>query len=136
MRAIHPGTLGVLTRCDRFLIRNTSAAPAVARRHVGEVLSDSPPAVVDVVALLVSELATNCVRYVKTDFTVSIEQTAHSVRVDVADDDGAGVTMQRPGPDETTGRGLRIVERLADDWGVTQVVNGRGKSVWFTLQLP
>jgi anti-sigma regulatory factor (Ser/Thr protein kinase) len=121
---------------DCYLIRNTPAAPALARRYVDEALSDSPRAVVDAIALMVSELATNCVRYVSSDFTVSIERTANEVRVDVADDDAGRVEMRRPGPDELTGRGLRIVDELSDSWGVSNAADGGGKSVWFTLQLP
>lgn len=119
-----------------FVIHNTPAAPHVARRLVDSALSSSPREVVDVVALMVSELATNCVRYVDTDFTLSIEQTPDSVRVDVADGRDGGVTMQRPAPDEPTGRGLRIVDALADQWGVDDAVESGGKSIWFTLRLP
>lgn len=118
-----------------FVIHNTPAAPSVARRHIGRALSSSPPEIVDVVALMVSELATNCVRYVDTDFTMSIEQTPHSVRIDIVDGRDGGVTMQRPGPEQPTGRGLRIVDELADKWGVDAIETG-GKSIWFTLRLP
>ena len=118
-----------------FVIHNTPAAPSVARRHVGEALSSAPREIVDVVTLLFSELATNCVRYVDTDFTMSIERTPDSVRVDIVDGRDGGVTMRRPTPDEPTGRGLRIVDELADRWGVSDAVDSGGKSVWFTIRL-
>jgi hypothetical protein len=33
----------------------------------------------------------------------------------------------------TNGRGLRIVDALADDWGITPY--GAGKTVWFEVHL-
>jgi len=118
-----------------FLIHNTPAAPSVARAYVRQTLSSAPREVVDVVALMVSELATNCVRYADSDFTMSIEQTSGSVTVDFADDGEDCVTMRRPGPDDPTGRGLRVVDELADKWGVREGLERGGKSVWFTLRL-
>jgi anti-sigma regulatory factor (Ser/Thr protein kinase) len=113
-------------------IRNTPAAPALARRYVGETLTDAPRSVVDMVELMVSELATNCVRYVESDITVSIERTAERVRVDVSDAGDGAIEMKDPDPTDPTGRGLRIVDRLSDSWGVDEAP-GDGKSVWFTL---
>jgi anti-sigma regulatory factor (Ser/Thr protein kinase) len=113
-------------------ISNTPAAPAQARRHVGDTLTDAPRSVVDIVELMVSELATNCVRYVESDITVTIERTADRVRVDVSDTGRGGIEMKDPDPADPTGRGLRIVDRLSDSWGVDEAP-GAGKSVWFTL---
>ncbi len=53
-------------------------------------------------------------------------------------DTGAGVpTVRSPDASELTGRGLRLVRELSDDWGVTaaDAAEGKGKSVWFTLGL-
>jgi anti-sigma regulatory factor (Ser/Thr protein kinase) len=107
----------------------------VARRYVSDVLTDVPQDVVGVVSLMVSELATNCVRHVDTDFTVSVEQSAHDVRVDVADGGGGTVTLRDAGPSEPAGHGLRIVQQFADDWGVSRRANRVGKSVWFSVSL-
>jgi anti-sigma regulatory factor (Ser/Thr protein kinase) len=122
-------------RRDHCLIRNTPAAPAVARRYVGETLASAPRDLVDVAALMVSELATNCVRYAHSDFTVSIEQTGREVRVDVADEGRGEVAMRDPVPTEPDGRGLRIVDQLADAWGVRAPAERTGNSVWFVLRL-
>jgi anti-sigma regulatory factor (Ser/Thr protein kinase) len=129
------GKLRVLPRTDQHLIQNTPAAPAVARRYVGESLADVPRPVVDVVSLMVSELATNCVRHVQGDFLLTIEHTDREVRVDVADGGGGGVTMKNPEPGDPSGRGLRIVDQLSDDWGVEEFAGRQGKHVWFTLRL-
>jgi anti-sigma regulatory factor (Ser/Thr protein kinase) len=130
------GKVRLMLRRDRHLIHNSPEAPAIARRFVGETLVDAPRAVVDVAALMVSELVTNCVRYAASDLTVSIEQTARQVRVDVTDaDDDGEVVLQHPDEKEISGRGLYIVDRLSDEWGVDTTVDHHGKSVWFTLRL-
>jgi anti-sigma regulatory factor (Ser/Thr protein kinase) len=130
-----PGNLRVLLRNDQALIRNAPTAPAAARRYVRETLDGLPPDVVDAVTLMVSELATNCVRHANTDFTLSIEQTGRQVRVDIADTGMGRVTKRDPEPADVSGRGLSIVEQLSDTWGVRECVDGEGKSVWFMLNL-
>jgi anti-sigma regulatory factor (Ser/Thr protein kinase) len=124
-----------LLRKDQALIRNAPTAPAAARRYVRETLVGLPSDVVEAVALMVSELATNCVRHANTDFTLSIEQTGGQVRVDIADTGTGRVTRRDPQPADVSGRGLSIVEQLSDTWGVSECVNGEGKSVWFMLDL-
>jgi anti-sigma regulatory factor (Ser/Thr protein kinase) len=119
---------------SRRRIPNTPAAPAAARRYVGEVLAGERDEVVDLVALMVSELATNCVLYADSDLTVSVEKKGRQLRVDVADDGAGTVTLRNPGSTELTGRGLRIVEQLSDKWGVCTRRGRDGKSVWFTVR--
>jgi anti-sigma regulatory factor (Ser/Thr protein kinase) len=118
------------------LFRNSAAAPSVVRRYVGETLHDLPPDVVEPVTLMVSELASNCVQHASSDFTVSIERTDRHIRVDVADRGAGGVALRDPLPTEASGRGLRIVEQLADSWGVEDSVGRDGKDVWFVVNLP
>ncbi len=66
---------------------------------------------------------------------MTIEQTIGHVRVDIADSGSARVATRRPEPTEVTGRGLCIVDRLSDTWGVTESRDGEGKSVWFMVSL-
>lgn len=81
---------------------------------------------------MVSELATNAVRYTDGSFNVCIEQYQDTVRVEVSDGTSAMPVLQTPGPAEIGGRGLLIVQRLSDDWGVADSGPG-GKTVWFTI---
>jgi len=88
---------------------------------------------VDDVLLLVSELATNAVRHARTRFDLIIDARREGVRVTVVDDAGEQAPrVGQPTPDDTAGRGLLIVDRLAETWGSTVVGPGR-KAVWFTL---
>ncbi|MFP5256707.1 MAG: ATP-binding protein [Acidimicrobiia bacterium] len=105
---------------------------AAARRFVAGELADLG-ARVETVVLLVSELATNAVRHATSAFELSIERSNGLVRVEVADQ-GAGTPQKQPHDIEApSGRGLQILEALADEWGVTE--RQPGKAVWFTLGL-
>jgi hypothetical protein len=52
----------------------------------------------------------------------------------VEDDDHTLPTLLSAGPDDEAGRGLRVVSRLAREWGTSRT--GAGKTVWFELTLP
>jgi two-component sensor histidine kinase len=86
---------------------------------------------VDTVLLLVSELVTNAVKHAATPFDVTVSVTGEEVTVAVVDHDRRHPPQMRdPAPDDTSGRGLRIVEELSTSWG-TEAVAGDGKRVWF-----
>ena len=88
-----------------------------------------PRATIETAKLLVSELASNAVLHARSPFQVSMSQHDHSLTIAVTD--GSEV---RPAPGEVTatgGRGLHLVEALANDWGVCSRVGG--KSVYFRL---
>jgi anti-sigma regulatory factor (Ser/Thr protein kinase) len=88
-----------------------------------------------VLVLLVSELATNCLKHSQSGFVVTIDVDDGWARVQVADE-GPGVPrLRRPRKDDVSGRGLLVVEALADDWGVVRRGGGIGKTVWFSMSL-
>jgi anti-sigma regulatory factor (Ser/Thr protein kinase) len=83
--------------------------------------------------LIVSELATNAVRHAGTPFKVRVENDGGSVRIAV--DDRSDDQPARVEPDGYRGgRGLRIVDTLASDWG-TEPADGGGKRVWARVDL-
>jgi anti-sigma regulatory factor (Ser/Thr protein kinase) len=86
----------------------------------------------DVVLLLASELITNAVRHAATPFEITVDVNDGGVRVAVIDGDVDHPPLVRhPGPEETNGRGLLLVDQLAEVWGSSRLP--RGKAVWFTL---
>jgi anti-sigma regulatory factor (Ser/Thr protein kinase) len=86
------------------------------------------------ISLCVSELATNAVMHAGTEFRVVVLSTDRKVRVEVHDE-AAGDPEVRTADEYTVGgRGLMIVEHLADRWGVDERDDGT-KSVWFELSL-
>lgn len=101
-----------------------------ARRFASAELADLGSRV-ETVVLLVSELATNAVRHAASAFVLSIERSDGAVRVEVADEGDGSPTEQPHDIEAPSGRGLQIVDALADEWGVTQ--RPGGKAVWFTI---
>jgi serine/threonine-protein kinase RsbW len=102
-----------------------------ARRYARDALSHHPPAHLDAVELMVSELATNSVKHAHSDFKVSINDSGGEIRVEVRDTGRGQPVLRSPTPIEPSGRGLRIVEALSRAWGTVDSPNG--KTVWFTL---
>jgi serine/threonine-protein kinase RsbW len=119
----------------RRTFSNTTDAPTNARRFVAGLLADVPRDIADEIAIMVSELATNCVRHTVTDFTVSVDKTAGEVRIDVTDAGAGTPEVRSPELSEPSGRGLRIVQELADSFGVRTSPGTPGKTVWFVVRL-
>ncbi|MYX61184.1 ATP-binding protein [Streptomyces sp. SID8382] len=88
---------------------------------------------VETAELLISELVTNAVRYGEGDevgFSLSHEKG--EVRIEVSDGAPGRPTVRRPPPGEESGRGMLIVDALAEDWGTSR----DGKRTWCTLTVP
>jgi anti-sigma regulatory factor (Ser/Thr protein kinase) len=105
-----------------------------ARQFVAGHLDAYDERVVDSATLMVSELVTNSIRHAAGPCTIRLEITADAVRVEVSDRGQGTPVLQSPTPDETSGRGLRIVAALADDWGASSVAP-HGSMVWFCMNL-
>ncbi len=114
----------------------TDVAVGRARRFLLEQLPGGCHDGGDLLALMLSELATNAVQHADTEFEVDIAVTEHVggrwVRVSVTDEAPGFPTASEPLPDAPHGRGLRIVETLADAWGIEVRRDRPGKTVWCT----
>jgi two-component sensor histidine kinase len=114
---------------------NSASAVTGARRFVLSKLGAVAPEVSERVAVMVSELATNSLRHAASNFRVTVTRRGDEVTIAV-DDDGPGEPRVRsPRRTDPTGRGLRIVQALADAWGV-ETHGDAGKRVWFTVTAP
>lgn len=103
-----------------------------ARQHVGAALRQwGLDGLADTACLLTSELVTNAVLHARTSMTVSIVEKDNGVRVSVTDGSPVPVALRRHSTTATTGRGLQLLDQLADAWSVEEA--GGGKTVWFTL---
>jgi anti-sigma regulatory factor (Ser/Thr protein kinase) len=111
-----------------------AASIRAARRFVLDAAGDLAPDVRDAISVMVSELAMNAVQYGRTAFVVSIELTGDSLRVEVTDS-GGGTPEAQPLPPASSphGRGLFLVDRLADEWGVSPAADGPQRTVWFRV---
>ncbi|MFJ6616706.1 ATP-binding protein [Kitasatospora sp. NPDC091335] len=91
----------------------------------------------DTAELLSSELVTNALLHTgKGAVFDAVLGSDHRLRIEVQD--GAsrlpGRRRDPAGEYATSGRGLLLVEALADSWGVQ--LRGEGKVTWFELALP
>jgi anti-sigma regulatory factor (Ser/Thr protein kinase) len=102
-----------------------------ARRYVRASLEGHPPAHIDAVELMVSELATNSVKHAHSDFRISINDARGEIRIEVRDTGRGEPRLRSPALIEPSGRGLRIVEALSRAWGTAD--SPPGKTVWFTV---
>jgi anti-sigma regulatory factor (Ser/Thr protein kinase) len=87
----------------------------------------------EVARLLLTELVSNAVRHSDEAVIVSLRLVGDRLRVDVEDTSDRMPLLRQPEDAEAEGRGLRLVDALAVEWGVELVE--RGKAVWFELCL-
>jgi anti-sigma regulatory factor (Ser/Thr protein kinase) len=107
------------------------SSPRRARLFISTTLHDwGCDEVEAVAALLVSEIVTNAVRRSTALLSVRYEEGRLDVRVH--DESDSLPTLQHTDPEGEAGRGLMLVNALADQWGVEPLRDG-GKSVYFRL---
>lgn len=109
------------------------SAPATARREVSAALASCDEETKERVRLVVTELVTNAYLHGLPPITLAVERSDGRVRVAVSDvGDLAPVALPHL-VDATTGRGLDLVRRVSQRFGVTALPDG-GKSVWAELE--
>ncbi|MGW0548554.1 ATP-binding SpoIIE family protein phosphatase [Streptomyces altiplanensis] len=109
---------------------------AAARQQLRDLLHDWADAEqLDSAVLMVSEMVTNVLVHTDGDALLVAEATgepgARRLRVEVADSSDELPHKRRPGEMASSGRGLILMEMLADTWGVDP--RGEGKCIWFEL---
>ncbi len=108
-------------------------AAATARALLRDTLAGRDGSGCDDALIMISEVVTNAVRHTRDVLQLLIVVTGQSLRVEVTDDNPVVPTVPPVDLDGTGGRGLFIVDRLADCWGVTPTASG--KTVWFEISL-
>lgn len=83
-------------------------------------------------ALLTSELVTNAVVHGCADVDLLVRESRGVVRVEVGDTSDRMPVPRPASLDALGGRGLFLVDHLADAWGVER--RQRGKAVWFEVR--
>ncbi|MFJ7195827.1 MULTISPECIES: SpoIIE family protein phosphatase [unclassified Streptomyces] len=139
----------LLLRCDGGTVRRPAARRialtiaqaqperiASARQQLRDLLHDwADPEQVDAAVLMISEMATNVLVHTDGDALMLAQATGEQgerlLRVEVSDGSDELPHKRRPGEMASSGRGLVLMEMLADAWGVDP--RGAGKSIWFEL---
>jgi len=86
----------------------------------------------EIAELLTSELVTNALIHTDDDAVLTATVSPRGLHVEVRDFVGRRPKLRVPNADDgTSGRGLLLVQSLADAWGVR--AHGVGKVVWFDL---
>ncbi|MGW0822119.1 ATP-binding protein [Streptomyces sp. NPDC002845] len=88
---------------------------------------------------IVAEFASNAATHGRVpgrDFQLTLYVVGATLRIEVTDTRGDRLPhVQRPAPDAESGRGLVLVDALADRWGVAEGLPPR-KTIWAELDLP
>ncbi|MFD4629181.1 ATP-binding protein [Streptomyces sp. NPDC058284] len=115
-----------LGRADLRAVSEVRKALREFLRHWGK------PGRSEIAELLTSELVTNALVHTDHDAFVTATVGPRGLRVEVRDMVGSHPEPRVPDADSgTNGRGLVLVQSLADAWGVR--AHGVGKVVWFEL---
>ncbi|CAL9333999.1 hypothetical protein SUDANB140_00129 [Streptomyces sp. enrichment culture] len=112
--------------------RDTARRQLRTWRLPGDVCTDA--------VLLVSELATNAVVHsASTGMLCGLSLTPGERLLVEVHDDGCTEAhpsgARPPGPDDESGRGLLIVQQLADSWGAVRSARTGGTAVWAVLRV-
>ncbi|GAA1886297.1 hypothetical protein GCM10009753_13480 [Streptantibioticus ferralitis] len=117
-------------------------APGIARDTLRSVLTrHGLPELIDKAVLLTSELTTNAFRYAEGCVSVRLDWRHPVLRVSVCDTNPELPTPFAASPEEDMigGRGLLILDLLADRWGGYAIdkepFGVGGKLIWFELTI-
>jgi hypothetical protein len=122
------------TRSASFDLPPCPSSIPAARHLVLELLGAwDAPQDVDDVALLVTELVANVIDHVEGETSLTLEFTASDAWLRVGLIDGSAIppVVQELSKDRPRGRGLLMVQAIADRWGCDE--HHGGKRVWFEL---
>ena len=114
------------------LLQAHPSSVAMARKVVRDVLTVAQREdLIETAQLLVSEVVTNALVHAGTpiDFHASVGDVG--LRVEVSDGSTQVPAPRRYAAMAGTGRGLRLVQQLVNDWG--SQARPDGKTVWFEL---
>ncbi|WP_138758978.1 ATP-binding protein [Modestobacter altitudinis] len=118
-------------------LRPTARSVVSARRMVGELLTAwvSPHDRQDV-ELLVTELVANVVDHAGAESVLTLEVSLSETWLRISVTDGSAIRPVVQELDHTAprGRGMQIVEAIADRWGAED--HHGGKRVWLELHAP
>lgn len=112
-------------------LEDGSAAVPTGRRAARTALAGGPPEVVDAAELVVTELLTNALLHGAAPVRLVVAMEGEQVRLEVSDGSHVLPVRLLTSTDGMTGRGLALVDALAETWGVEPTPDG--KTIWAEL---
>jgi anti-sigma regulatory factor (Ser/Thr protein kinase) len=133
----------LLSPTEHFIVQlsSTPRGARLARLLATEWMRtrEVPHRITEAAEHLVAELAANAATHGRLpgrDFRLVLRARCETLRIEVTDTRGDDLPRHpAPAPDAESGRGLLLVEALADRWGVQPGPAPR-KTVWAELDLP
>lgn len=104
-----------------------------ARSYVRRASADFDMDTVAMAELLTTELFSNALRHGTGPTFLTASVNGDELRVEVSDTSPGWPLLSRPGPHDTSGRGMLLVAAMSQEWGVESHPSSAGKYVWFTL---
>lgn len=121
-------------RSAQLTLPAKATSPARARHFVSGTLAAWDAEGGDDALLIVSELVTNALLHARTSMTVRVDEDEPGVvRLSVSDGSVEALQERHFSLDSGTGRGLRLLDSLAREWGVER--RPSGKTVWCRVAL-
>jgi PAS domain S-box-containing protein len=123
-----------LDTAEASLEREAASVPAGRHFLRAKLREWGLTALSDSALLLASELLTNAFRHALGPLNLRVWHSARELGVEISDHSTPRPRARLADHTEESGRGLILVEALADAWGTRPTAIG--KNVWFTLLIP
>jgi anti-sigma regulatory factor (Ser/Thr protein kinase) len=111
-----------------LLLDHDYAMVGAARRAVGTWLRERGCRTGDDAVLVLSELVMNAMVHAAAGCTIELRHSADLLRLEVRDRSPQVPVMRSVGPSDVGGRGLHVVDAVAEAWGWEPTADG--KRVW------
>lgn len=117
-----------------MLIVLDSPTPYEAREAAAGALDDQHVPIVEIAKLLTSELVANAIEHGGGAERVVVAREGCEFRVEVYDDSPDCPVLVEATPEDSRGRGIFLIDRLAAHWECK--LQGEKKTVSFCIELP
>jgi anti-sigma regulatory factor (Ser/Thr protein kinase) len=118
----------------QLVLEPTVDSLRISREAVRRTLTSIDPECIELAAILTDEVVANAIKHGEPPIVLALGGNDDQIEVTVTDCGADLPVLRTPEPAAQTGRGMRIVDVLSDEWGVEELP--RGKRIWFRLDLP
>jgi anti-sigma regulatory factor (Ser/Thr protein kinase) len=116
-----------------FSLMPTVESVRFSRKIVRGALARFDTDFVEAAAILTDELVANAIRHGEPPIVLDVKSDEDRLTVSVTDGGPGAPIPVIADPDAESGRGLMVIEKLSDTWGVSDLP--KGKCVWFELAI-